>query len=115
MVRTTDVTPCTHCYQNSLQNLLFARATAAETNGFPRHFLTLQKIHPCRLSIECTRQILEQIIYKVLFHPHSFTSVEDWGMAKHFGDDQRQESDHGQTPIPPLSLCCERAEAPGVG
>ena len=36
-------------------------------------------------------------------------------MAEHFGDDQRQDSDHGQMPIPPLSLRCERAEGPGTG
>ena len=37
------------------------------------------------------------------------------GMAEYFGDDQRQKSDHGQTPNPSLSLRCEGAEASGAG
>jgi len=41
--------------------------------------------------------------------------VEDGSVAEHFGDNEREAFDHGETPIPLLSLRGEGAEAPGVG
>lgn len=41
--------------------------------------------------------------------------VEDRRMAEHFRDDERQEPDHGQPPIPSLGLRRERPKAACVG
>lgn len=86
MVRTTDVTPCMHCYQNCLQSIMFAKPAA---RGWKQQisstFSNSSKInHPWGLSIECTRQMLQQIMYKGSNPSSSFHFSERLGHGETF-------------------------------